>query len=347
MPPRTYRKIPCITCGKEYLQTHIRRHELSCNGEKLKARGSTESGKNFFCTWNEPVKYKIAMMKNDSWLAGITIANEWGVSRQHGHCHAVITTKEKMKYEEVKKKLGKKAPNDIEGCKRLRDALKYVTKEDYRAYTKGHNLDHFSLVWKAYYHSQREHTIRYTQYPYVNLIPTQKKDYVRMFEEFVDDETEETTVSKWDNFTLYSWQTEATEMLLDQGPRTIHWIYDPEGNKGKTELCNYLSQYYSAIVLSDGKSQDIAHCYGNEKLVLFDYTRDNEECINYNVLEGFKNGRLWSPKYDSSVKVFLPPKVMCFANFLPRLSGLSMDRWNIYDLDDKDNALLQHDRQRN
>lgn len=109
-----------------------------------------------------------------------------------------------MKYEEVKKKLGKKAPNGIEGCKRLRDALKYVTKEDYRAYTKGHNLDHFSLVWKAYYHSQREHTIRYTQYPYVNLIPTQKKDYVRMFEEFVDDEMEKTTVSKWDNFNLYS-----------------------------------------------------------------------------------------------------------------------------------------------
>lgn len=136
-------------------------------------------------------------------------------------------------------------------------------------------------------------------------------------------------------------------MLLDQGPRIIHWIYDLEGNKGKTELWNFLSQYYSAIVLSDGKSQDIAHCYGNEKLVLFDYTRDNEECINYNVLEGFKNGRLWSPKYDSSVKVFLPPKVMCFANFLPRLSGLSMDRWNIYDLDDKDNALHHHDLQRN
>ena len=52
-------------------------------------------------------------------------------------------------------------------------------------------------------------------------------------------------------------------------------------------------------------------------------------------MESFKNGRFFSPKYGSCLKRFKPPHVVVFANYMPDLEKLSMDRWDIMDLDNK------------
>ena len=58
-----------------------------------------------------------------------------------------------------------------------------------------------------------------------------------------------------------------------------------------------------------------------------------EEQINYQVMESIKNGRVFSAKYESKMKVFDPPHVICFANFEPKREAMSADRWAIVDLE--------------
>ena len=50
-------------------------------------------------------------------------------------------------------------------------------------------------------------------------------------------------------------------------------------------------------------------------------------------MESIKNGRVFSAKYESKMKVFDPPHVICFANFEPKREAMSADRWAIVDLE--------------
>lgn len=127
---------------------------------------------------------------------------------------------------------------------------------------------------------------------------------------------------------LYPWQTQLNSMEVTD--RQIVWIYDEEGNSGKTTYANYkISQGWK--VFSNGKTADIALAWNGEN-VIFDYSRSQSQHLNYEVLEDIKNGRIFSGKYNSTVKHFKPPIVICFANFLPDVSKLSQDRWLIYQM---------------
>jgi hypothetical protein len=52
----------------------------------------------------------------------------------------------------------------------------------------------------------------------------------------------------------------------------------------------------------------------------------------YSLMESFKNGRIFSPKYESISKTFKPCHVVVFANFIPDHSKLSQDRWLVKNL---------------
>ncbi|KAH3697424.1 hypothetical protein DPMN_084925 [Dreissena polymorpha] len=47
-----------------------------------------------------------------------------------------------------------------------------------------------------------------------------------------------------------------------------------------------------------------------------------------------EDGCIFSSKYESQVKTFKPPKVVCFANFAPIKDALSADRWWIFKVAD-------------
>lgn len=101
---------------------------------------------------------------------------------------------------------------------------------------------------------------------------------------------------------LRPWQ----ELLVSivTGPvskRDVHWFWDATGNVGKSFMASFLSAFHGAIVFTGGKVSDIAHAYNLEPIVVFDLSRTQEDHLGavYSCLESFKNGRLFSPKYES------------------------------------------------
>ena len=50
------------------------------------------------------------------------------------------------------------------------------------------------------------------------------------------------------------------------------------------------------------------------------------------MIEDLKNGRYFSTKYVSEMRIYKPPHVVCFANSEPNFAALSADRWVCCDL---------------
>ncbi len=133
---------------------------------------------------------------------------------------------------------------------------------------------------------------------------------------------------------LRAWQ----QRLMDDiekyrdNDRVVLWYWDEEGNKGKTKMSTHLVLHHGAALFANGKNADIAHAWNGEPIVVFDYSRTNQEHLNYGILEAVKNGVVFSPKYQSTSKMFPPPTVICFANFEPDKSKLSNDRWRVVEI---------------
>jgi hypothetical protein len=131
--------------------------------------------------------------------------------------------------------------------------------------------------------------------------------------------------------TLYSWQLDCMDLM--RGPvddRKIYWLYESEGNVGKTSFAKYCAVHHGACLLASGKTPDIAYALTDDpKNVIFNITRTQEERFNYQALEAIKDGVLFSAKYESKVKIFNPPHVFVFANFAPDRRAMSRDRWRI------------------
>lgn len=140
---------------------------------------------------------------------------------------------------------------------------------------------------------------------------------------------------EWSQGVALSWQTEMIALARsDLDTRDIHWVYDPKGGHGKTDLVNYLVSHDDAFVCEGGSHKDIAYAYQGEPLVLFDLTRSRAEFIPYGTMEAFTSGRMFSGKYMSCNKFFKKPKIFVFSNDEPDESKFSLDRWRLFDLND-------------
>lgn len=142
---------------------------------------------------------------------------------------------------------------------------------------------------------------------------------------------------------LRTYQARIDQLVrADPHPRQIHWYYEEYGNSGKTWFTRFLVCFRHAVRFSNAKSADIAYAIrGSPRVVVFDYSRSQEEQINYAVLEDIKNGLIFSPKYESTSKMFEVPHVIVFANWPPNESKMSQDRWDIHHIDVED---MQPDR---
>lgn len=141
---------------------------------------------------------------------------------------------------------------------------------------------------------------------------------------------------------LHPWQQVIFNALRHRpDPRKILWIWDATGNKGKSYLATYLAVIKDAFVTSNGKSADIKFAYNGQSIVVFDFSRTQQEQINYQVIEEIKNRCLFSSKYISEMRVFAIPHVICMANFQPNRDALSRDRWLTVDLDSLNDSRLQ------
>lgn len=139
------------------------------------------------------------------------------------------------------------------------------------------------------------------------------------------------------DFVPRPWQQDLLTILTETPDlRKFHWYFDGMGNTGKSYFSDYLVAYQDAVVFTSGKMADITLAYKNESIVVFDLTRTQADKMDhiYALIEGFKNGRLFSPKYESVIKTFPKPHVIVFANFIPedKFNKLSQDRWVIHEL---------------
>ena len=136
---------------------------------------------------------------------------------------------------------------------------------------------------------------------------------------------------------MFQWQKEVI-LIINQKPndRIIFWYYEEEGRSGKSALVKFLCFKYKAITLT-GRGIDMKNAivkykqaHGNyPQIVLFDIPRSAEDFINYPGLEEVKNGCFLSTKYECEMVIMNSPHILCFANFEPDYGALSMDRWDI------------------
>ncbi len=136
-----------------------------------------------------------------------------------------------------------------------------------------------------------------------------------------------------ETMTLRDWQQRALERLATQNDRKVLWIMDSTGGKGKTFLAKWLCVMQDAFYVEGGKKADISYAYDFQSTVVFDLSRQTQDFVNYGTIESFKNGMMFSAKYESTMKVFTPAKVIVFSNWAPDKSQLSADRWDIIDLE--------------
>lgn len=130
--------------------------------------------------------------------------------------------------------------------------------------------------------------------------------------------------------TLHQWQKDEVASLLLQDNRKIRFIVDYQGGLGKTVLAKYLVQEHGAFYTRGGKHADIAYAYDRQNIVCFDMSRSNEEAHwPYPVMECFKDGMLFSGKYESLTKIFPSCKVIVLCNQHPDSHKLSSDRYDI------------------
>lgn len=302
------------------------------------AERAGRKGNEFFMTFQKPIKYhlvkKIVNPGFSNWLKGFTVSNEWGCAfYPDGHCHALLSTQNKYNFDQIKKILKDQyniVPNDIQAPKNKKQVLRYITKEDYKCFSTGHDKDDLSLITRAYLFYRKCASWDPTRYPYCHLPPWQQKQFKEFYEQFLIEDEMEMNAEYFDNWTPHRWQRQVEHALLMQTRRQVLWIYDPVGGRGKTELSNYLCYRYGALVLSNSSTKDIAYAY--QKHVIFDYARTTQEHVNYEVIEQLKNGRMFSSKYNSKCKVFPSAKVLCLANFLPDYTGLSSDRYHVLEI---------------
>jgi len=173
-------------------------------------------------------------------------------------------------------------------------------------------------MWDGAYQAAREG--RFDDIPPQLLVP-HFRNFRMIYQE------ERNRVEEIRDFVLRRWQQKLMDILDGAvDTRKIHWFWENTGNVGKSWMATFLLRNKGATVLSSGKNADIAYLLDQPKIVVFDISRDSMEHTNFGVMEDIKNGRIFSPKYESRVKCFDIPHLIVFANEPCPYGKFSADR---------------------
>lgn len=130
------------------------------------------------------------------------------------------------------------------------------------------------------------------------------------------------------------WQRELAEKL--SGPaddRTVDFIIDIEGGKGKTWFCRWMMTQNpeSVDVLGVGRKEDMAYMISETKTIfLFNVARGQMDYLSYPLLENLKDRLLMSGKYSSVMKTWETNlHVVVLGNEAPDETKMTADRYNI------------------
>lgn len=141
------------------------------------------------------------------------------------------------------------------------------------------------------------------------------------------------------------WQTHILNIINgEKNNRTINWIHEPNGNKGKSFLTKYIFCKLNGIIIN-GKVNDIfnnllnyqeENDYIDPDFIIIDIPRSsrgyNEHL--YTIMEKIKDGLIYSGKYEGGTILYeKPPHIIVLSNDIPTFEKMSDDRWNIISID--------------
>lgn len=142
--------------------------------------------------------------------------------------------------------------------------------------------------------------------------------------------------------TLYPWQETVLEALRMQNNRQILWIWDSEGNVGKSAFLDYLQCYEKAHYVPpfcSNESQIAGYVYkavvndpGRKHWFVFDLPRsvDSKQLKQIcSIIELTKDGRAFEARNHSRNTLFNRPTILVASNEEPPRKWQSKDRWNI------------------
>lgn len=119
-------------------------------------------------------------------------------------------------------------------------------------------------------------------------------------------------------FVARAWQEFVMQRIrAEPDDRTIFWVTDAVGDRGKSRLAKHLVSEHKAVQLG-GRHADMALIYRNSlaPVVIFDVSRSEKEFSHdvYSMAENLKNGTVISSKYQSESLMFKAPHVIVFSN---------------------------------
>ena len=132
--------------------------------------------------------------------------------------------------------------------------------------------------------------------------------------------------------------------------RLIHWVWERDGNVGKTSFAKYMCNKYPNSIKVDGSASDIKHgivslCMERDrfvrsrfpKLVIWNIVRSQQDDeggarISWKAVEEVKDCFFFSGKYQSGMVTEIPPFILMFSNNPPDFSQLSEDRWKVHEV---------------
>ncbi len=243
------------------------------------------------------------------------------------HLQGFIAFSKRVYMTDVKKRISRTAhfelarqvPESIEYCKKDGDVFesgvlpagqgKRTDIDDFKLDVKGGLLNFKDI--------REKHSVVYAKY----------KSFVM---EYVVDNSPQRTVP---TYVLHEWQQDLlTKLDADPDDRTIQFVVDQTGNNGKTWFAHwYASKNTNCQVMCPGKRADMAYILRTDiRVLIMDAPRSKQgEFIQYDFLEDVKNGYVFSPKYESSVKSLQNLHLVVLMNEPPDLTKLSFDRFDI------------------
>lgn len=155
----------------------------------------------------------------------------------------------------------------------------------------------------------------------------------RFVREYVQDHLPEPPLP---GHSLNEWQEKLNQLLIQEpDERTIIFVVDPKGNKGKTWFAKYYCSLHpeNSQILEFGKKPDMAYALEPHIRHLFmNCSRQQVEFLNYSFLESVKDGMVFSSKYESQLKKLGNCHVVVLMNMQPDMHALSEDRYHILNI---------------
>lgn len=162
--------------------------------------------------------------------------------------------------------------------------------------------------------------------------------YHRFAEAYINDHKKPPTV---ETHPMYQWQLALNDYIQNRpvSDREVIFVVDTVGNTGKTWFAKYLyAQSHNGgkkvQYMTPGKINDMSHNLEEDlEAIVIDCPRSRLEMFQYDFIEYIKNELVFSPKYESKMKVIPKCHVVVFMNEEPDRTKLSKDRYTIMNVD--------------